>query len=66
VFDWLASRSDNAVGLVRAVDFLEHVPDKIRLMNELFRVLAPDGIVATLTPSTNGKGTFCDPTRVFY
>jgi len=54
VFDWLASRSDNAVGLVRAVDFLE------------FRVLAPDGIVATLTPSTNGKGTFCDPTRVFY
>lgn len=66
VFDWLASTPDDAVGLIRAVDFLEHIPDKIGLMNELFRVLAPEGILATLTPSTDGKGAFCDPTHVSF
>lgn len=32
---------DGSVGLLRAVDFLEHVPAKVPLINELYRLLAP-------------------------
>ncbi|MDX3577518.1 glycosyltransferase [Streptomyces sp. FL07-04A] len=57
---------DDSVGLVRAVDFLEHVPAKIPLINELYRLLAPGGMLLSTTPSSDGRGAYQDPTHVAY
>ncbi|MFF7903592.1 glycosyltransferase [Streptomyces sp. NPDC007920] len=57
---------DNSVGLMRAVDFLEHVPAKVPLINELYRLLAPGGMLLTMTPSSDGRGAYQDPTHVAY
>jgi O-antigen biosynthesis protein len=58
--------SDSSVGVIRAVDFLEHVSDKVGLMNEIYRLLAPGGLLLSETPSTDGRGAFQDPTHVAY
>ncbi|WP_327245496.1 class I SAM-dependent methyltransferase [Streptomyces sp. NBC_01320] len=50
---------DDSVGLLRAVDFLEHVPAKIPLINELYRLLAPGGMLLSRTPSSTAGA----PTR---
>jgi len=57
---------DSSVGLIRAHDFLEHLPDKVGIMNEIYRVLVPGGWLFSLTPSTDGRGAFQDPTHVSY
>lgn len=57
---------DNSVGLIRAVDFLEHIPDKISVFNEMYRVLAHGGMILSMTPSTDGRGAFQDPTHVAF
>ncbi|MEH0546526.1 glycosyltransferase [Streptomyces sp. B21-105] len=57
---------DDSVGLLRAVDFLEHVPAKIPLINELYRLLAPGGMLLSTTPSSDGRGAYQDPTHVAY
>jgi glycosyltransferase involved in cell wall biosynthesis len=57
---------DSSVGVVRAVDFLEHIPDKIAIFNELYRVLAHGGVLLSLTPSTDGRGAYQDPTHVAF
>ncbi len=57
---------DSSVGVIRAVDFLEHVTDKVGLFNEMYRLLAHGGMVLSLTPSTDGRGAFQDPTHVAY
>ena len=73
---------DSSVGLIRAQDFLEHIPrckDSscthggteeepitciVGLMNEFYRVLVPNGILITSTPSSDGRGAFQDPTHI--
>lgn len=55
---------DNSVGLVRAMDFLEHIPDSVGLMNEIWRVLADGMFLVSGTPSTDGRGAWQDPTHV--
>ncbi|MFG2757063.1 glycosyltransferase [Streptomyces wuyuanensis] len=57
---------DNSVGLLRAVDFLEHVPAKVPLINELYRMLAPGGMLLSMTPSSDGRGAYQDPTHVAF
>lgn len=57
---------DGSVGVIRAVDFLEHVVDKIAIFNELYRLLAHGGVLMSLTPSTDGRGAFQDPTHVAF
>lgn len=67
---------DNSVGEIRAQDFLEHIPHcrdsrcrhvagqcVVGLMNEIWRVLAPEGWFISSTPSTAGRGAFQDPTH---
>ena len=58
--------ADGSVGVIRAVDFLEHVADKVALINELYRLLAPGGLLLSQTPSTDGRGAFQDPTHVAF
>ena len=57
---------DNSVQLVRAWDIIEHLPDKIRTMNEMYRVLAPGGRAEIAVPTTDGTGAFQDPTHVSF
>jgi SAM-dependent methyltransferase len=59
-------RRADSVGVIRAVDFLEHVPDKIGLMNEAWRLLAHGGMFLSLTPSSDGRGAYQDPTHVSF
>ena len=66
VFDVLSWQDNNSVGVIRASDFLEHIPDKIRLFNEFYRVLAHGGMLLTNTPSTDGRGAYQDPTHVSF
>lgn len=56
----------DSVGAFRAVDFLEHLPDKLHTMRELHRCLAPGGWLLSATPSTDGRGAWQDPTHVSF
>jgi len=68
---------DDHFGSVSAYDFIEHVPRLlatpdgratwfpfIRLMNEIWRVLAPGGRLYALTPAYPNPAAFVDPTHV--
>lgn len=55
---------DSCVGVIRASDFLEHVSDKVAMMNEIHRLLAPGGMLLSNTPSSEGWGADQDPTHV--
>lgn len=57
---------DSSVGLLRASDFIEHLPDKVHTLNEMWRVMAPGGVVLIDVPSTDGRGAFQDPTHVSF
>jgi glycosyltransferase involved in cell wall biosynthesis len=57
---------DSSVGVIRAFDIFEHLPDRIHTMKELSRVLAPGGYAFVQVPSTDGRGAFQDPTHVSY
>jgi len=57
---------DGEVGVFRAHDALEHLKDPIHTMKEAYRCLAPKGWFLTLTPSTDGRGAFQDPTHVSF
>lgn len=57
---------DSTVGVIRAHDAIEHLRDKVLTMNEAHRVLAPGGFFISMTPSTDGRGAFQDPTHVSF
>lgn len=54
------------VGAFRAFDFLEHLRNPVKVMNDLHRRLAPGGWLLSLTPSSEGLGAFCDLTHRSY
>ena len=54
---------DDSVDELRAFDIVEHLPEPILTMNEIWRVLKPGGIAEIFVPSTDGRGAFQDPTH---
>lgn len=66
--DVLTGFPDDSVGVIRCVDFLEHLPPLAvgMFMEQAYRVLAHGGMLLTLTPSTDGRGAFQDPTHVSF
>ena len=56
----------SSVGAFRAHDLLEHLPDKMQTLQEIHRCLRPGGWLLSMTPSTDGRGAFQDPTHVSY
>lgn len=57
---------DEKIGLIRAHDAIEHLKNPINTMNEVYRTLAPGGVFSSMTPSTDGRGAFQDPTHVSF
>jgi glycosyltransferase involved in cell wall biosynthesis len=58
--------ADDSVGVVKAVDILQRVPDRAAFLNECHRVLRHGGLLLTDTPSTDGRGAFQDPSHVAF
>jgi len=58
--------ADSSVDYVRASHVIEHLPDKIFIMNELWRVLKPGSRVDIAVPTTDGPGAWQDPTHVSF
>jgi predicted SAM-dependent methyltransferase len=56
---------DDSVEAIFAFDFLEHVNNnrRIHIMNEIWRILQPNAVFMSHTPSTDGRGAFQDPTH---
>lgn len=56
---------DNVAEEIRAFDFLEHIRNdrRIHIMTEIWRLLAPGGKFISMTPSTDGRGAWQDPTH---
>ncbi|NER23592.1 MAG: glycosyltransferase [Symploca sp. SIO1C2] len=57
---------DDSVDEIRAYDIIEHLPDRLHTMNEIWRICKPEAIVDILVPSTDGRGAFQDPTHVSF
>lgn len=57
---------ESSVGVIRAADFLEHIPDKTAVMEKIYYLLADGGMLLSTTPSTDGRGAFQDPTHVAF
>lgn len=57
---------DNTFEYIIADNALEHITDKIWIMNELYRILQPDGVLEAIIPSTESMGAFQDPTHVSF
>jgi len=59
---------DEDVAEVRAFDFLEHIPlgKSVAVIEEIWRVLVPGGLFEHMTPSTDGRGAFQDPTHLSF
>lgn len=57
---------DNSVDYLRAHDAIEHLADKIKTMNEIWRVCKNGATVDIKVPSTDGRGAFQDPTHISY
>ncbi|RPJ86990.1 MAG: glycosyltransferase [Acidobacteria bacterium] len=57
---------DGSIQSIRAADLVEHLPDKIFTMNELWRILRPGGQAEIAVPTTDGTGAWQDPTHVSF
>lgn len=56
---------DSSVDAIKAEDIIEHLPNRIHTMNEIWRVLAPNAIAEIVVPSAaEGAGFAQDPTHV--
>jgi glycosyltransferase involved in cell wall biosynthesis len=58
--------ADGEVGLIKATELLQRIPDRAAFFNECYRVMAHGGIIVTRTPSTDGRGAFQDPSHVAF
>lgn len=56
---------DSSIAAITAHDIIEHLPDRIHTMNEMWRVLQPGGQADILVPDAlMGAGFIQDPTHV--
>jgi SAM-dependent methyltransferase len=55
---------ENATDHVFAIHVLEHIHDLIGLMNEIHRILKPEGVLHAMVPRVNSNNAVADPTHV--
>jgi len=58
--------ADNSVGVIRAYDFMEHIANKTAFMEWCYDKLAHGGMLLSMTPSSDGRGAFQDPTHIAF
>jgi glycosyltransferase involved in cell wall biosynthesis len=58
--------ADDSVGVIRAYDFMEHIAEKTAFMEWCYDKLAHGGMLLSMTPSSDGRGAFQDPTHVAF
>lgn len=63
-----SKRDFRGIGCIRAKDFLEHIrpSNVVELMNNIHKSLVPGGWLLSMTPSTDGRGAWQDPTHVSF
>ena len=69
--DWVggqmpADLEPDTIGLIHCKERLQRVPDVADFLDLCWTALAPGGLLATVTPSTDGRGAFQDPTHTSY
>ncbi len=54
---------DSSIDEVRSHDFIEHIPigETVFVVEEIYRVLKPNGVFDFFIPSTDGRGAFEHP-----
>ena len=57
---------NDSVDYIFSRDFVEHLPNPIFIMQEMWRVLKNNGITDIIVPSTDGRGAFQDATHISY
>lgn len=62
VFPW--PYQDNSVEEAFCSHYVEHTPDLISFMNELYRIMAPDAQVRIVHPHSRSDRAFQDPTHL--
>jgi glycosyltransferase involved in cell wall biosynthesis len=58
--------ADDEVGVIKAVDVLQRIPDRAQFLNEAYRAMHHGGLLLTDTASTDGRGAFQDPSHVAF
>jgi SAM-dependent methyltransferase len=58
--------ADDSVDYIYASHVIEHLPDKILTMNELWRVMRAGALALIHVPTTEGSGAWQDPTHVSF
>ena len=56
--------ANRALDQVFAVHFLEHIHNLLGLMNEIHRILVPDGVLHVIVPNCTFVNAIADPTHV--
>ena len=64
--DGLTAFEESSVDMIRTIDFIEHIQDKVFTLEQIYRALKHNGTVYIQVPSTDGRGAFQDPTHVSY
>ena len=54
---------DNSIDEIACYETLEHMENLIFAMNEMWRVLAPEGVLKGKVPREGGRGALADPTH---
>ena len=66
VSDFMELDMDNLAGVIRAHDFIEHLPNGQKTMEKIYDTLVDGGMAFILVPSTDGRGAFQDPTHISF
>lgn len=64
--DGLTRFPESSVDMMRTIDFIEHIEDKVFTLEQIYRVLKHNATVYIQVPSTDGRGAFQDPTHVSF
>lgn len=56
--------NDNIIDKVLCSHILEHIKELFFVMNEIWRILKPDGILVIKVPPYDFEGAFSDPTHI--
>ena len=56
--------SDDSFDKIYASHVLEHLPDNIRFMEEIYRIGKPGGTAIIRVPHFSGRSAWCDPTHL--